>query len=119
MTEATQAYDRYNVLYTTFDCSDFAELFVCLSLAPQCENDVARPPCASFCDVVKARCNEAILQRGGFGFDVYCLLDCSRQVRGMHGRPARGPSLCVGRQVCRMINYSQMWLRASRLWLGS
>ena len=80
MIEATQAYDSYNVFYTAFGCSRYAELFVCLSLAPQCLNNTARPPCASFCDIVKAQCNDAILHRGGFGFDVHCLLDCSRQV---------------------------------------
>lgn len=78
--EASTAYEIYRGFYTTYDCSAFAEVFICLALAPQCEagRNVARPPCASFCDRVKADCNDAILFRGGFGFDVYCLLTCSR-----------------------------------------
>ena len=78
--EASTAYGTYSGFYTDFDCSAFAEVFICLSLAPQCQESgaVVRPPCASFCDRVKADCNDAILARGGFVLDVFCLLECPR-----------------------------------------
>lgn len=80
--EAQQRYETYSV-FLEFGCSAFAEVYICLALAPQCNPSLPlpRPPCASFCDNVKAQCNDAITTRGGFGFDVYCLLaDCNRQV---------------------------------------
>ena len=77
--EASQAYDTYDEFYTTYDCSDYAELFICLSLAPICESGAPpRQPCVSLCDLVVAQCDRAIVSRGGYAFDVHCLLQCSR-----------------------------------------
>lgn len=87
MGEASIVYERYEIFYTTFDCSVYAELFICLALFPHCDTargpDMARPPCASLCDLVVGQCGDAIQSKGGFGFDVDCLLSrCSRQVQG-------------------------------------
>ena len=79
--EALQGYERYRV-FAEFGCSVYADVYICLALAPLCNPPLPlpRPPCTSFCNNVTAQCNDAISARGGFGFDIYCLLECNRQV---------------------------------------
>ena len=84
---AQQVYNRYDTIVSTLGCSIYIEVYICLALAPQCDPSLPspsvrpRPPCASFCDNVKAQCNDAINDLGGFGIDVDCLLaNCNRQV---------------------------------------
>ena len=82
---AQQVYNRYDAIVSTLGCSIYIEVYICLALAPQCDPSLPsvrpRPPCVSFCDNVKAQCNDAINDLGGFGTDVDCLLaNCNRQV---------------------------------------
>ena len=80
--EAEQRYGIYRRFFENLDCSKYAQIYICLALAPYCDPSLPRPrpPCASFCDNVKAQCNDEIIERGGYVFDVLCLLECPRQV---------------------------------------
>ena len=76
----------------TTECSQNANLFVCLSVFPKCEPALGatparlKPPCRSLCTRVLGVCSERI-RNVPDGFDVFCLLNCSRY-------PDRGD--CIG-----------------------
>lgn len=60
---------------TADDCSQYAQLFVCLSVFPKCEPTPARlkPPCSSLCRKVLDVCRNIPLN-----LDVSCLFNCTR-----------------------------------------
>ena len=66
----------------TTNCSQYANLFVCLSVFPKCEPALGatparlKPPCRSLCTRVHGVCSRRIQNIGGL--DVSCLFNCSR-----------------------------------------
>ena len=81
--EADQTLLNYQVFYSgpTFNCSPYSHLFVCLALSPHCDTGgLARPPCASLCDLVYGSCLAKLQSLGGPVIDSACLLNCNRLV---------------------------------------
>jgi len=75
-----RAYQPFYREGSTYDCSVYAHIFVCIALFPVCDPELGstrlRPPCKDLCDRVLSDCHRQTQELPGF--DISCLLNCDR-----------------------------------------
>lgn len=78
-------FDRYKVIYTESDCSEYTKIYLCLALMPPCDpstgSSVGMGPCESLCQVVKNNCSILTRVLISGGNDISCIFSkCDRYV---------------------------------------